>query len=41
MDEHRLPDKLLRHFIGLFSALPLGNGAAEVDILGQFADPVN
>jgi type I restriction enzyme M protein len=48
-NKDRLPDKLLRDLIEHFSALPLGNDAAEADILGQayeylikcFADATN
>jgi len=48
-NKDRLPDKLLRDLIEHFSALPLGNSAAEADILGQayeylikqFADATN
>lgn len=48
-NKDRLPDKLLRDLIEHFSALPLGNRAAEADILGQayeylikqFADATN
>jgi len=48
-NKDRLPDKLLRDLIEHFSALPLGNSSAEVDILGQayeylikcFADATN
>ncbi|MFZ4596651.1 MAG: type I restriction-modification system subunit M, partial [Verrucomicrobiaceae bacterium] len=48
-NKDRLPDKLLRDLIEHFSALPLGNTATEVDILGQayeylikcFADATN
>jgi type I restriction enzyme M protein len=48
-NKDRLPDKLLRDLIEHFSALPLGNTAAEADILGQayeylikqFADATN
>ena len=48
-NKDRLPDKLLRDLIEHFSALPLGNNAAEADILGQayeylikcFADATN
>jgi hypothetical protein len=34
-NKDRLPDKLLRDLIEHFSALPLGNRAAQADILGQ------
>ena len=48
-NKDRLPDKLLRDLIEHFSALPLGNSAAEADVLGQayeylikqFADATN
>ncbi|MHB1077751.1 MAG: type I restriction-modification system subunit M [Prosthecobacter sp.] len=48
-NKDRLPDKLIRDLIEHFSALPLGNRAAEADILGQayeylikcFADATN
>jgi|688.fasta_scaffold14382_2 type I restriction enzyme M protein len=48
-NKDRLPDKLLRDLIEHFSALPLGNTAAEADVLGQayeylikcFADATN
>ncbi len=48
-NKDRLSDKLLRDLIEHFSALPLGNGAAEADVLGQayeylikqFADATN
>ena len=48
-NKDRLPDKLIRDLIEHFSSLPLGNRAAEADILGQayeylikqFADATN
>lgn len=48
-NKDRLPDSLLRDLVEHFSALPLGNTAAETDVLGQayeylikkFADATN